>query len=604
MMMAELVNLYDRLAADESIERPIARDATEAVIAVRTVIVLDEAGRAIGIRRLYAPGREGDDMAPGRELIAFGPLGRTSISPYFLVDGAKYLLACGGDAKAHDASVVFHKDLLGDVDNVFAQAVLAFLIADDQTGQLKALGFTADDAKKAGNVTFALGSVSRLATDEPVFRDVWRGHSASRCDDAVPMGFDAVTGTYGPLTTKFAKTSMPGATQQLSLVSAKAASAGSYGMVGTETASVGAESAFKVGEALRWLMGDRRRRVTVGDTTFVTWSEDARVDGAVSEMFSGSFFDDDGPARAEDDDVTRGVARGIWSASVGRSVADVPDTAHYWVLGLGTCAIGRLSVRYFAEGSFGDLKRVWDAWADDCRVAGLERPVTLRGLTRQLASASGAKSARELDGRVPPTMLGQLGDALFSGGPLPVSYQAALVDRARAERMGAGPRDFRAMERVAALKACHIRRHRADQADAGRRIDVGLNRENTEAGYLCGRLFAICAKAQADATGGVNAGVVEKYMAAASSTPAAVFGNLLRGYEAHVSKLRRTPGKEGFAVNLERWMGEVMGLVSDAGLPATLSLDGQTLFYIGYYQQTRAFYEKKIEKNTDDMDEE
>lgn len=52
-----------------------------------------------------------------------------------------------------------------------------------------------------------------------------------------------------------------------------------------------------------------------------------------------------------------------------------------------------------------------------------------------------------------------------------------------------------------------------------------LDKSNTNQGYLCGRLFAVLDKIQEDANG-IHS-IRERYMNAASSTPASVFATIL-----------------------------------------------------------------------------
>ena len=63
-----------------------------------------------------------------------------------------------------------------------------------------------------------------------------------------------------------------------------------------------------------------------------------------------------------------------------------------------------------------------------------------------------------------------------------------------------------------------------------------LNPESHDPAYLCGRLFAVFDRLQYLALGGVNAGVVERYYASASTTPALVMGRLFRNAQFHLAK--------------------------------------------------------------------
>ena len=120
---------------------------------------------------------------------------------------------------------------------------------------------------------------------------------------------------------------------------------------------------------------------------------------------------------------------------------------------------------------------------------------------------------------------------------------------------------------------------------------MGLDTENDNVGYRLGRLFAALEKVQQEAHPGINATIRDRFYGAASGTPVAVFGNLMRLKNHHLSKL------EGRRVYFEKLIGEIMAGDNDvkgiSDFPAHLSLADQGRFAIGYYHQMQKFYERK-----------
>ncbi len=129
-------------------------------------------------------------------------------------------------------------------------------------------------------------------------------------------------------------------------------------------------------------------------------------------------------------------------------------------------------------------------------------------------------------------------------------------------------------------------------------LKPGLNADLKERAYHCGRLMAVLGKLQASALGDVGAGVVSRYYAAASTTPALVFGRLVRGAQFHLNKI--ADQKRGLAVWYEQQIGEICGQIGTS-MPTTLSLEDQSLFALGYYQQLAALWagKDKAEKETE-----
>ena len=114
---------------------------------------------------------------------------------------------------------------------------------------------------------------------------------------------------------------------------------------------------------------------------------------------------------------------------------------------------------------------------------------------------------------------------------------------------------------------------------------MALNVNETNQGYLLGRLMAILEKAQKDALGDVNASVLDKYLNSALAAPETVFPTLLKLFEKHLAK------SEKFYIKVI--LGEIMEYFSSEGFPQTLDFRDQGRFLIGYYHQNQQLYTKK-----------
>ena len=117
-----------------------------------------------------------------------------------------------------------------------------------------------------------------------------------------------------------------------------------------------------------------------------------------------------------------------------------------------------------------------------------------------------------------------------------------------------------------------------------------LDKSNTNQGYLCGRLFAVLDKIQENANG-INS-IRERYMNAASSTPASVFSTILNLSAHHLEKLESKR-----KIYYEKIMQEIIDKIPAAGFPAHLDLQDQGRFFIGFYHQRQDFFTKKEDNN-------
>jgi CRISPR-associated protein Csd1 len=121
-------------------------------------------------------------------------------------------------------------------------------------------------------------------------------------------------------------------------------------------------------------------------------------------------------------------------------------------------------------------------------------------------------------------------------------------------------------------------------------VTVKLNPTETDAGYNCGRLFALLEKVQTDSAGGeLNSTIKDRYFSSASTTPALVFSRLFRLSQHHLAKL-----ETGHKIAYDRRIGEVMGLLDQ--FPRQLSLEDQGRFVIGYFHQRQDIYTSKKDK--------
>ena len=86
--------------------------------------------------------------------------------------------------------------------------------------------------------------------------------------------------------------------------------------------------------------------------------------------------------------------------------------------------------------------------------------------------------------------------------------------------------------------------------------------------------------------------IKERYMNAASATPAAVFATILNLSSHHSEKLN-----EGRNVTFEKIKQEIIDKIDANGFPAHLDLQDQGRFFVGYYHQMQSFYVKHEAEN-------
>jgi len=248
---------------------------------------------------------------------------------------------------------------------------------------------------------------------------------------------------------------------------------------------------------------------------------------------------------------------------------------------------GRVMVRDWTETDFKTLARNIKQWFDDLEI--VHREGGKLAEPPKFLAVVGAL-AREIKD-VPPPLTARLFHSALTRTPLPGEALARALQRVRVDIIENNPFNH---ARMGILKATLIRK-------GGYNMQPYLNPQHPSPAYHCGRLLAVLASLQRTALPSVEAGVVQRFYAAASATPALVLGRILRTAQFHLDKVRAD--SPGLAAWYENRIAEIMGALKD-NIPATLSLEEQSLFALGYYQQMAQDRAGKPETDTNPSSQE
>lgn len=251
--------------------------------------------------------------------------------------------------------------------------------------------------------------------------------------------------------------------------------------------------------------------------------------------------------------------------TIERGEQPMPLRNRYYALTL-SGASGRVMARDWMEGSFTELARHITRWFADLAI--VTRDGSALAAPPKFMAVLGA-CVRELKD-LPTPFVTALWRVALTGAPIPRQAMAKALARVRIDIINDDPMNH---ARMGLLKAYHIRISRGESA-----MTPYLNPEHPAPAYHCGRLLAVLSNLQYRALGDVGAGVVQRFYAAASSTPALVLGRLTRTAQFHLNKLDRGRGY------FEGKIADIWGRLGDA-VPVTLTLEEQSLFALGYYQQ-------------------
>lgn len=584
MILQALYDYYERCKDKDKLP-PLQM----AYVKFQYAILIDEYGHYKGIEVL------GDEE--GISLLTFRPEERTSSPvPHCLGDNGSYVLGLKDvkpdkpfdidaelkkNKKNHDA---FKKDIVALYNilpnNKYIKAVYFFY----QNYNIKIIEEIINDVNWPGlckslnkNITFRiLGDIRLAASDE----EVLKYKIDSMVNENEPM-LCLVTGKKEkPVSTTYS-TFIIGGKSNAKLVSFQESSGyDSYGKKKGLNAPLSEDAEFKYTTSLLSMLSKKsENKFSIGDRTFVFWASKNDEAGQKVEECTFSMFNFDN----KDDNPNRNIeqVRKVFEAIYKGGIKTTSDDKFY-ILGLAPNA-ARIAVIYWAEIPIKKFAETICTHFDDMEVIDtrLEKKpyMSLRNILSAVTLGGKASDAT-------PNLPDAIVKSIFQGIPYPQPLFTSCIRRIRAE---SSDKDKNAVHitRAAIIKAY------LNRIDNNQKIQVMLDKDNNNQGYLCGRLFAVLDKIQEEANN--QHSIRERYMNSASSTPAAVFSTILNLSNHHVENLKN----EGRKVFFEKLKQEIISKIEADGFKAQLDLQDQGRFFIGYYHQRQDFFMKNEDNNNE-----
>lgn len=348
----------------------------------------------------------------------------------------------------------------------------------------------------------------------------------------------------------------------------------SYGKEQGANAPISVEAEFAYSTALNHLLAkDSKNKFSIGEQTYIFWGSSSSNGCKETEE---SFFTMSNLNNIEEDPNTRirqvrKVFTGIYSGSIKTDLDD-----RFYIAGLAP-GKARIAVIYWAELPLKDFAHTILRHFEDMEIVDARKEKKpYMALKSILATVTLGGKLKDVTKNLPNAVI----KSIFQGLPYPDTLYHSCLRRIRAElpkrKLDKPPITI---TRAAILKA-YLNRKNTNQKP----IQIMLDKENTNQGYLCGRLFAVIDKLQNDANH-IHS-IRERYMNAASSTPATVFATILNLSAIHANNLNN----EGSRIFYDKLKQEIISKINADGFPSHLDLQDQGRFFVGYYQQMQSFF--------------
>lgn len=516
--------------------------------AVRYIIELDATGRAVG---LIDTADAGSSRTKRGQRYVMPQITRSvGIKPLLLADNAEYTLGLAREASKPERVAACHRAYLALLERCAAatqepavEAVRRFL-QNDPGAQLH----LPDDFDRSALITFRVNG--QFPTDLPAVQAFWATENDPAARDATVMQC-LVCGEERPVLERLQgkiKGVPGGQTSGTSIISANNNAFESYGLEASLIAPTCSQCGERFTKAANDLLANEHSRMVIGNAAFIFWTREPVEFNFLTVLTDPESTD---------------ARRMFESLFKGGGVPTIDNTAFYATVLSGSG--GRAVVRDWIDTTIGEAKRNLARWFERQAIVGYggdePRPLSIYAL-------AGATVLKMAD--LPPTTTRALLRAALVGTPLPTGLLYQAVRRNRAEQKVT-------RQRAALIKLVLLSR-RSPTTEARM---VKLDPDHPSPGYQCGRLLAVLEEAQRLAVPGINATIVDRFFGTASATPIAVFPRLVRGAQPHLSKLKRD--RRGAYEALQQRMEEIQGHLRN--YPATLTLEEQGLFALGYYHQ-------------------
>lgn len=517
-----------------------------------------------------------DKRSCARFLVAKGIKRTSGAKSNILWDNGKYVLGMG--EKAEKAHLLF-RNMVSEIElrNPDDDSIKAVSLFYKHPKESRELLFSMDPLFEtvtenlASNFSFRLQEESELVAEKNnLFQHLINDDSndvSQRC---------LVTGEYGPIVRTTTPTPLPDNSPMAALVSFQVNSGyDSYGKTQAYNSPISVDAEESITTVIkRFLAKDSKNKFRLGNRMFLFWgSGDDSLSSELENDLLALFEIPDKKDNSQDQKILKvsSLLKGVFSGELKTSLND-----RFHFLGLAPNT-GRIAVVLWMDCSLKEFASHILNHFNEMEIIDNRKPDKQKPYVGVYSIISAATLGGKISDALPRVVEDTV-KAVILGSDYPYQLYTGTLNRIRAELSDMGV----TVQRAAFIKAFINRKNNKSNNN----LSVMLDKNNNNAGYLCGRLTAVLEKIQSDVNSGDS--IRTRYMGAASATPAAVLPAMLNLSLHHSEKL-----SEGSRIFYEQLKQEIIDKIPDKGFPAHLDLSDQGRFFVGYYHQRADLFTKK-----------
>jgi CRISPR-associated protein Csd1 len=366
-------------------------------------------------------------------------------------------------------------------------------------------------------------------------------------------------------------------------------------------APISKKAAESYTKALQHLVDSTTNKVRIADSTIVFWSESApkviNLEEIVSWVVAMRTTNEENPDKGVQ------AVKALYDSVFTGNISQEKDNRFY-ALALAPNA-ARISVRFWRTGTveiFG--KRIYQHFEDfEIVKADYEsQNCTLNEILASVAVETKDRlkpNAVYFRGKlydVPSNLASAVIESILDGTPYPATLMQQCIRRIRAE-VAHKEKNGKLLPNVNRTRAAILKAYlnRINKfKNNNKEVCMSLDKENKDAGYVLGRLFALLEKIQEESAKPtkLNSTIRERYYGSFSSSPITVMPLLMKLKNHHLAKLSGN-NKQWIKNWLEGELAEVVDLLKPINIPAHLVLEQQAFFAVGYYHQKSGMKKSK-----------